>query len=250
MKFNIKSAVKYSSALKTAIGEVENSLRVNTCLTNRYGSMNDNDAISTIPSVVNGIYKATITHQKSKIGQEIGKELSDEVIEAEATGDFTKLSPELRLQILADLFEERTTIDIMIENLKNSSTIVDEFSGKELTYDLGCQINNMYRELEKGVLQSLVNMDSHLETTVNGKMTTVSNGEDKSSIVVTYPILIQAESQIKSSDILKRYDEIHQKCSLNSDKLSQIEISSYFEYEPKFNLNPSIRSLIEKYSNK
>lgn len=247
MKFNIKSAKKYSCALKSITEQVENSLKVNTCLTNRYGA-GEGDYIYSIPSVNNGIYKAVVTHQKSKINQETGKDFIDEVVEVEATGDFTKLSPELRLQILSDLLQERANIDTEIENIKNGSTIIDEFSGKEFTYDLGCQINNMYRRYVEGTLQPLVNMDSHLETTVNGKLTTTSNGEDKSSIVVTYPILIQADTQVNGADILKKYDEINQKCNLNSDKLSQIEISKYFEYEPKFNLNPSLRSLIEQYS--
>ena len=52
---------------------------------------------------------------------------------------------------------------------------------------------------------------------------------------------------IELKDVLKQYDEINNKCTINSAKLSEVEISKFFEYEPKFNLNPSIRSLIEKY---
>jgi hypothetical protein len=246
MKFNIKSAVKYSSALKTVTVEVENSLRVNSTLINRYGE----NEVNSVPAVNNGLYTATITHQKSKVSNEVGKQLEDEKIDVKANEDFTQLSPETRLQILSDLLKERTAIDTQIENIKNSSTITDEFTGKELTYDLGCQINNMYREYEKTVLRPLVDMNSKLETTVNGKVTVTTSGEDKSSITATYPIVIEATANVKSSDILKQYDEVHNKCSLNSDKLSAIEISKYFEYEPQFNLNPSIRSLIEQYSNK
>lgn len=244
MKFNIKSAVKYSSALKNIILEVENSLRVNNSLVNRFGG---NDEVNSVPAANNGIYKATITHQKSKIENDISKKLDDEVINVEATGDFTKIDPATRLQILNDLIVERTHIDYEIEQIKNNSKIVDEFSGKELTYDLGCQINSLYREYKEGVLKPLVDMESKLTTTINGKTTIVTTSSEQASAIVTYPIQIEADSKVDSSEILKMYDEVNNKCNLNSDKLSEIEISKYFEYEPKFNLNPSIRSLINQY---
>ena len=48
MKFNIKSAMEYSSKLKNVICDVSNSLRANTSLINRYS--NDND-VNEIPAV-------------------------------------------------------------------------------------------------------------------------------------------------------------------------------------------------------
>ena len=244
MKFNIKSAMEYSSKLKNVICDVSNSLRANTSLINRYS--NDND-VNEIPAVNNGIYTGTITHKKSQLNNVIGKNLDDEVIKVEPTSDLSQLSPDIRLKLLNDLMQERANIDYEIETIKNGSKIVDEFTGKEVTYDLGCQINKMYREYNQGVLRGLVEMDSILKTTVTGKMTVVSGSDDKGSALVSYPIEIEAKSNVTNTDVLKQYDEINNKCTINSAKLSEVEISKFFEYEPKFNLNPSIRSLIEKY---
>ena len=108
-------------------------------------------------------------------------------------------------------------------------------------------MRQMYREYNQGVLRGLVEMDSTLKTTVTGKMTVVSGSDDKGSALVSYPIEIEAKSNVTNTDVLKQYDEINNKCTINSAKLSEVEISKFFEYEPKFNLNPSIRSLIEKY---
>lgn len=244
MKFNIKSAMEYSSKLKNAINDVERSLRINPVLMNRYGG---DEGVNNVPAVQNGIYSATITHHKSKVNDAVGVRLTDEEIKVEATADLAKLNPSVRLKLLKDLMEERANIDYNIESIKNSSTITDAFTGKEVTYDLGCQINKMYREYNSEVLKALVEMDSTLTTTYDGKLTVVSNSTDKSSATVFYPIDIEAKSNVDSSEVLKEYETINDKCIENSTNLSAVEISKFFEYEPKFNLNPSIRSLIEKY---
>lgn len=243
MKFNIKSAMEYSSKLKNVINEVSNSLRVNSSLINRYGA---GENINDVPAVNNGIYSAKIIHHKSNINEVAGKNLTDEVVEVSAISDLAQLSPDVRLKLLNDLITERISIDYEIENIKNSSKITDEFTKKEVTYDLGCQINKMYREYNLSVLRDLVEMDSTLKTTINGRMTVVS-GIDNESLAVSYPIDIEATSRVTSANVLNQYDEINNKCTINSAKLSEVEISKFFEYEPKFNLNPSIRSLIEKY---
>ena len=244
MKFNIKSAMDYSSKLKNATYEIEVSLRTNGSLVNRYGS---SDEINDVPATDNGIYKATITHERSKISELAGKTFTDETIDVSASNDLAKLNPNIRLKLLSDLMKERTNIDYQIETIKNNSKIEDEFSGKEVTYDLGCQINKMYREYNTNVLKPLVEMNSELQTTINGKITVMTSQEDKTSSTFNYPIVIKAKSEVDQKDILKKYDDINNKCTLNSAKLSAVEISQFFDFEPKFNLNPSVRSLIEQY---
>lgn len=245
MQFNIKSAMEYSSKLKNVISEVETSLRVNSVLTNRFASVED--SVNNIPAANNGIYKATVTHKKSTLNTILNKELADETVEVGATTDLAKLNPDDRLRLLDDLINERARIDYEIENIKNNSKITDAFSGREVTYDLGCQINKMYREYNSQVLQGLVEMNTELETTINGKMTDVSNTSDKGAVVVNYPIEISAKSNVNNKAVLEKYDDINNRCTINSAKLSEVEISKYFEFTPNFNLNPSIRSLIEKY---
>lgn len=243
MKFNIKSAMDYSSKLKNVIHEVERSLRIATSLEgNRFSTNNVNN----VPAAENGMYKAKITHKKSNLRDTVGRTFNDEVINVEGASDLAKLSPDVRLKLLNDLMEERVQIDYLIETTKNGSKIIDEFSGKEVTYDLGCQINKMYREYNSNILKDIVEMDSKLEMTTNGKVITVINSEDKPT-AFEYPVEIEATANVNSKEVLKKYDEINDKCTLNSAKLSEVEISKFFDFEPKFNLNPSVRSLIEKY---
>ena len=104
----------------------------------------------------------------------------------------------------------------------------------------------MYREYNSNILKDIVEMDSKLEMTTNGKVITVINSEDKPT-AFEYPVEIEATANVNSKEVLKKYDEINDKCTLNSAKLSEVEISKFFDFEPKFNLNPSVRSLIEKY---
>ena len=120
----------------------------------------------------------------------------------------------------------------------------DDFKREGLDYHF---VQDNQSRSHQGVLRGLVEMDSTLKTTVTGKMTVVSGSDDKGSALVSYPIEIEAKSNVTNTDVLKQYDEINNKCTINSAKLSEVEISKFFEYEPKFNLNPSIRSLIEKY---
>ncbi len=245
MKFNIKSAMDYSSKLKNVIHEVERSLRVVTSLE---GSSFSNNSINYVPAADDGMYKATITHKKSNLKSTVGRTFEDEEIKVEGSSDLAKLSPDTRLQLLNDLMIERVNIDYLIETTKNNSKITDEFSGKEVTYDLGCQINKMYREYNQNILRDIVEMDTELEKTTNGKVITVINADtaDKPT-AFEYPITIKATSNVNNKAVLNKYDEINDKCTLNSAKLSEVEISKFFEFEPKFNLNPSVRSLIEKY---
>lgn len=244
MELNIKTARDYSSKLKNVIEEVKNSLRVNSVLINMY----DRDNVNTIPAVQNGIYKATVTHKKSSVNDAIGKELNDEVTNFEATGDLQKISPDIRLTMLKDLMEERAKVDYQIESIKNKSTIKDAFSGDQVTYDFGCQINNAYREYMKGVLEPLLNADKELNTVINGKMTAISDGDEKSSVIVTYPIEIKAELNVKG-DIVAMYEDIDNKIRENSARLSSVEISQLFSFEPKFSLNQTVKGLIAKYNN-
>lgn len=240
MKFNIKTAMEYSSKLKNLTNEVENSLGVNSALTSRY----DSDSTD-VPATSNGLYSATVTHKKASLNKVLGKVLEDEVIEVKAKIDLAKVSPATRLQMINDLIEEREKIDYEIETAKNSNKIVDEFSGKEITYDFGCQVNKEYRKLLDAVLQPLINMNEELSTTINGRMIDISG--EKSSVVV-YPIDIVAKSNVDSDEVLKQFEDIDNKVKLNSAKLSEVQITKYFEFEPKFNLNPSVRSLLQTYS--
>jgi hypothetical protein len=242
MKFNIKTAMEYSSKLKNLTNDVENSLGVSNSLVNRY----DNDSTD-VPATTNGLYNATVTHKKASLNKVLGKVLEDEVLEVKAKSDLTKISPAIRLKMVSDLIEEREKIDYEIETAKNTNKIVDEFSGKEITYDFGCQVNKEYRKLLDLVLQPLINMNEELSITINGRMIDVSG--EKSSVVV-YPIDIVAKSNVDSNEVLKQFEDIDNKVKLNSAKLSEVQITKYFEFEPKFNLNPSVRSLIQAYAEK
>lgn len=249
MKFNIKTATKYSSELKEITLNLQTQLRVNSSLVPSRYSMSD-DVANSIPATNNGFYTATVTHKKSTLNDVLDKELSDEIIEVSATSDFAKIDPNVRLQMLQDVIEERARIDYEIEKIKNTCTLTDSFSGKELTYDLGCQINAMYREYAKSVLENIVEMNSTLTTTLNGKIADVSKSGDKGNMALTYPIEIEAKSNVDTKAILNRLDDIRNKINENSVKLSELEITNHFDFEPKFSLNLSIRSLIEKYSSK
>ena len=242
MKFNIKTAMEYSSKLKNLVNDVESSLIVDSHLVNRY----DNDS-NDVPATANGLYTATVTHKKSTLNKVLGKELEDETVEVKAKMDLPKVSPEIRLQMIQDLIEERGKIDYEIETAKNSNKIIDEFSGKEVTYDFGCQTNKEYRKFIDTILQPLTNMNEELSTTINGRMIDVTG--EKSSVVV-YPVEIVAKSNIDNNEVLKQFEEMNNKVKLNSTKLSEVQITKYFEFEPKFNLNPSIRGLIQAYTQK
>ena len=245
MRFNIKSATKYSSSLKNVICDVESSLAVRDSLISRYGGETE---LEDMPAIKNGLYDAVATYKKSKLNNETGKELTDEVVNVSTKNDFCRISPEKRLKILQDLIEERNYIDYKIEEIKNTSTIVDEFSGRNLTYDLGAQINNSYRTFKENILKPLVEMNSTLNATMNEKIViAVGNGSEQTSINTTYPVLIEAKSLVNSSDILALYEDINKKCDENSAKLSEVEITKYFDYEPKFSLKPSLKGLISQY---
>lgn len=246
MELNIKSARDYSSKLKNVIEEIKNSLRVTGALVNNF----DRDTnINSVPATVNGIYKATITHKKSSLNEVIGKNLEDEIITVEAQNDLAKISPDTRLTMLNDLMKERMKVDFLIETIKNQSTIKDSFSGENITYDFGCQVNNAYREYNEYVLKPLLNANKELNTVVNGKMTNISNSDERTSVTVAYPIEIKATLNI-NTDILTKYEEIDNKIRENSAKLSSVEISKFFNFEPKFSLNPSVKGLIAKYEDK
>ena len=113
--------------------------------------------INFVPATVNGIYKATITHKKSCLNEVIGKNLDDEVIAVEAQNDLAKINLDTRLTILNDLIEERMKVDFLIETIKNQSTIKDSFSGENITYYFGYQVNKDYTEYNEYVLKPLLN---------------------------------------------------------------------------------------------
>ena len=118
MRFNIKTAMEYSSKLKNLTNDVENSLGVSNSLVNRY----DNDSTD-VPATTNGLYNATVTHKKASLNKVLGKVLEDEVLEVKAKSDLTKISPAIRLKMVSDLIEEREKIDYEIETAKNSNKI-------------------------------------------------------------------------------------------------------------------------------
>lgn len=244
MKFNIKAARQYSSQLKDITNTIQNSLRTDSRLTTPFS---DKDDFSAIPAAQCGLYAVKVTHQKSKLNEVLGKEFDDEVLEINPKSDLAKVDVNTRLQMVRDLIEERTKVDYEIESLKNKETYVDAFTNKAVTYDFGCKINKEYRNFVSEVLSHIVEMDSKVTTTVNGKMQSVNSSDEKNTVTVTYPIEITGESNVKQADVMKDLEEINQKCLENSANLNVIEISKFFDFEPKFNLNPTVRSLIEKY---
>ena len=86
-----------------------------------------------------------------------------------------------------------------------------------------------------------------VEKIIESKMDYINNGFTKEQ--ASFPIKPISFSDDKKMYLDATIDDfdINQKCLENSANLNVIEISKFFEFEPKFNLNPTVRSLIEKY---
>ena len=135
MRFNIKTAMEYSSKLKNLTNDVENSLGVSNALVNRY----DNDSTD-VPATTNGLYNATVTHKKASLNKVLGKVLEDEVLDKLEAEDIDKYLDEQIDEVLniEDSISEEQRDEIVAEIIKQKEdvlTVLHELGLTKIEYE-------------------------------------------------------------------------------------------------------------------
>ncbi len=224
MKFSIKSAGQYSNALSSLINEFS-----------MYLGRGEHS----------GLVKVTEIHQKSKVQTGgLGITLEDEEKEIKPEIGFFQVDPNIRIQILEDLVEEKDLIDSKINQEKANLVLVSPITNKTVTIDFAKKENAFYNRNLIGTYSTLMDVESK-ETESEGTFETTLNDN---KVSLKYPIITKKEPLINTEDIAKKYIELKEKLQQESDEIDRLQASTTFEFDNKFSTFDTRDSLVTKYS--